>query len=164
MPLNGRIVALREAVVDDTDFSPRAPREVSLPPPQGRQARAEQWAEDALRIARASADYVRDLDRRLHSAAEAHARVLAPLPLEQASGPAVGPNASTGAGASESMRPVGAHGAAGSAAQAGEAKVPEGLEASIAAAAKEAVADAVKQISAETSNDGRPGRGASCSA
>merc|ERR550537_38053 len=79
MPLNGRPVAVRMAVRDMPP--PKAPP-VHLPvgpnPATDRSFRAMKWAKDALKIAKASTDYIRDLDIRLRNAAEAHAQALAP--------------------------------------------------------------------------------------
>mmetsp|Transcript_75172 Transcript_75172/g.164000 ORF Transcript_75172/g.164000 Transcript_75172/m.164000 type:complete len:164 (+) Transcript_75172:66-557(+) len=44
------------------------------------QLRAMKWSRDALRVATASLDYVKNLDQRLHSAAEAQAEAFAPSP------------------------------------------------------------------------------------
>lgn len=79
MPLNGRPVAVRMAVRDMPP--PKAPLPVmpSGPNPHtDRSFRAMKWAKDALKIAKASTDYIRDLDIRLRNAAEAHANALAP--------------------------------------------------------------------------------------
>merc|ERR1719160_2198397 len=79
MPLNGRPVAVRMAV---RDMPPPAAPKVHLPvgpnPATDRSFRAMKWAKDALKIAKASTDYIRDLDIRLRNAAEAHAEALAP--------------------------------------------------------------------------------------
>merc|ERR1719217_1935911 len=79
MPLNGRPVAVRMAV---RDMPPPSAPSVHLPvgpnPAQDRSFRAMKWAKDALKIAKASTDYIRDLDIRLRNAAEAHAEALAP--------------------------------------------------------------------------------------
>jgi len=147
MPLNGRTVALREAMAEDAPLT--APPDVSIPSSastlaEGREARAEQWAKDALKIARTSADYARDLDRRVHSIAEAHEHILAPLPTSQEV-PQPGPQGGS-PNASAVSRPSGSH-APG---QAPHIPSIESLSQAVEVAAKEAVADAVKQISAET--------------
>lgn len=146
MPLNGRTVGLREAVAEDAPVA--MPREISIATDtssamEGREARAEGWAKDALSIARASADYVRDLDRRIHSAAEAHAGILAPTPFEQAPAQGDGSNLSAFPMPGGRQGPLPARGAGGE-------QAAQALGASIAAAAKQAVEEAVGRISAET--------------
>merc|ERR1719240_2330472 len=79
MPLNGRVVAVRQAVQEDPP--PKAP-EMSIPlgpnPRTDREFRAMKWAKDALKMAKSATDYIKDLDFRLRSAAKAHAEALAP--------------------------------------------------------------------------------------
>merc|ERR1719454_1701609 len=79
MPLNGRPVAVRMAVQDTPPPAAPLPPTVQGPnPATDRSFRAMKWAKDALKIAKASTDYIRDLDVRLRNAAEAHANALAP--------------------------------------------------------------------------------------
>merc|ERR1719217_444440 len=79
MPLNGRPVAVRMAVRDSPPPAAPKPPPISGPnPATDRSFRAMKWAKDALKIAKASTDYIRDLDIRLRNAAEAHAEALAP--------------------------------------------------------------------------------------
>merc|ERR1719421_2057490 len=79
MPLNGRPMAVRAAVRDRPPPSPPEPQIPAGPNPHtDRSFRAMKWAKDALKIAKASTDYIRDLDIRLRNAAEAHAEALAP--------------------------------------------------------------------------------------
>jgi len=79
MPLNGRPVAVRAAVRDMPPPAAPKPQMPSGPnPATDRSYRAMKWAKDALKIAKASTDYIRDLDIRLRNAAEAHANALAP--------------------------------------------------------------------------------------
>jgi len=79
MPLNGRVVTMRQSIMED--LPPTAAPVVPNPgkPQQSdREYRAMKWAKDALTIAKASTDYIRDLDQRLRDAAQAHANALAP--------------------------------------------------------------------------------------
>jgi hypothetical protein len=79
MPLNGRPVSVRAAVRDMPPPKAPVPPLPAGPNPQtDRSFRAMKWAKDALKIAKASTDYIRDLDIRLRNAAEAHANALAP--------------------------------------------------------------------------------------
>jgi len=79
MPLNGRPVAVRMAVQDTPPpAAPKPPMPSGPNPATDRSFRAMKWAKDALKIAKASTDYIRDLDIRLRNAAEAHANALAP--------------------------------------------------------------------------------------
>jgi carbonic anhydrase len=79
MPLNGRPMAVRAAVRDRAPPSPPEPQIPAGPNPHtDRSFRAMKWAKDALKIAKASTDYIRDLDVRVRNAAEAHANALAP--------------------------------------------------------------------------------------
>jgi carbonic anhydrase len=83
MPLNGRVVSLRQSIMEDQ--APTAAPPVPLPgkPQQSdREFRAMKWAMDAMVIAKSATDYVKDLDQRVRSAADAHARALAPQPPE----------------------------------------------------------------------------------
>lgn len=78
MPLNGRPVAIREARREVP------PPPIPPPPPAGptpntdREFRAVKWSWDALKIAKAATNYVKDMDSRLRHAAYAHAKVMAP--------------------------------------------------------------------------------------
>lgn len=79
MPLNGRVVSMRQGVQED--LPPTAAPPVPLPgkPQQSdREFRAMKWAMDAMVIAKSATDYVKDLDNRLRNAAQAHANALAP--------------------------------------------------------------------------------------
>lgn len=79
MPLNGRVVGLRQGIMEDQ--APTAAPPVPLPgkPQQSdREFRAMKWAMDAMVIAKSATDYVKDLDQRMRSAADAHAKALAP--------------------------------------------------------------------------------------
>lgn len=79
MPLNGRVIAMRQGVYEDAP--PTAAPPVPMPghPQQSdREFRAMKWAMDAMTIAKSATDYVKDLDSRLRSAAQAHANALAP--------------------------------------------------------------------------------------
>jgi len=79
MPLNGRIVAMRQGLLED--LPPTAAPPVPMPgrPQQSdREFRAMKWAMDAMTIAKSATDYVKDLDSRLRNAAQAHANALAP--------------------------------------------------------------------------------------
>jgi carbonic anhydrase len=79
MPLNGRPTAVRMAVRDaPPPTAPLPPMPSGPNPATDRSFRAMKWAKDALKIAKASTDYIRDLDVRLRNAAEAHANALAP--------------------------------------------------------------------------------------
>lgn len=78
MPINGRQVTERQAVMEDK--APVAPPSVPDIQPQqsDREFRAMKWAKDALTIAKGATDYVKDLDMRLRNAAQAHAQALQP--------------------------------------------------------------------------------------
>merc|ERR1719409_462595 len=79
MPLNGRIITVKQGILED--LPPTAAPEVIVPdrPPQSdREYRAMKWAQDAMKIARHATAYVKDIDSRLRSAAQAHANALAP--------------------------------------------------------------------------------------
>lgn len=133
MPLNGRSVAVRQAVKEEPP--PREPeQEIPLGPnPRtDREFRAMKWARDALKIAKSSTDYIRDLDFRLRAAAQAHADALTPnlIPELLPTPPPIvgkegGPAPSEMAATAASMTTV------------------------IAGAAKEAIAQASKQIAVE---------------
>jgi len=143
MPLNGRTVSLLEAVADDKPLTlPEAAVIPAVPvAATGREARAVNMARDALTIARASVDYVRDLERR----------------FQEAHGPSGGAAAAPGPTTARPSVPspeapadpaLGA--AAQPAVQTGALRIAANTAAaSIAAAAKEAAADAMKQVSAE---------------
>merc|ERR1719171_2592979 len=79
MPLNGRVIAMRQGLLED--LPPTAAPPVPMPgkPQQSdREFRAMKWAMDAMTIAKSATDYVKDLDSRLRNAAQAHANALAP--------------------------------------------------------------------------------------
>merc|ERR1719158_459319 len=79
MPVNGRPMAVRAAQRDiPPPAAPLPPMPAGPNPHTDRSFRAMKWAKDALKIAKASTDYIRDLDMRLRNAAEAHANALAP--------------------------------------------------------------------------------------
>mmetsp|Transcript_89722 Transcript_89722/g.155289 ORF Transcript_89722/g.155289 Transcript_89722/m.155289 type:complete len:455 (+) Transcript_89722:147-1511(+) len=84
MPLNGRMVYLRQARREDNPPT-IAPEVPTLAPTQSdREMRAMKWAKDALKMAKSATEYIKDLDFRLRAAAQAHAEALSPqLPAEQ---------------------------------------------------------------------------------
>merc|ERR1719163_2735139 len=70
---------MRQATLEEPPLLP--PPVVHIPgkPQQSdREFRAMKWAMDAMTIAKSATDYVKDLDSRLRSAAQAHANALAP--------------------------------------------------------------------------------------
>lgn len=81
MPLNGRTVAVRQALQEPPRLTSGDPDGMpeSVPMPD-REHRAMAVARDALRVAESSVEYVKDLDARLRATAEAHALALAPHP------------------------------------------------------------------------------------
>jgi hypothetical protein len=82
MPVGSRSVYVRKAVKEEPP--PPPPTDLNVPNPKGRalhtdsQFHAMKWAKDALRVAVASAGYVKDLDDRLRYAAIAHFNELQP--------------------------------------------------------------------------------------
>jgi len=80
MPVGSAITKYRSV----REVAPRMAFDVkSAMPPADKadsQLRAMKWSRDALRVATASLDYVKNLDQRLHSAAEAQAEAFAPSP------------------------------------------------------------------------------------
>lgn len=81
MPPAGRSIKLRQAIVEDLPAqTPGVPHMDSFGSPQqsDREFRAMKWAMDAMTIAKASSDYIKDLDMRMRNAASAHAEALAP--------------------------------------------------------------------------------------
>merc|ERR1719172_585383 len=135
MPLNGRVVAVRQAVQEDPP--PKAP-EMSIPlgpnPRTDREFRAMKWAKDALEVATGATNYIRDLDQRLRKAALAHARALAPDLTGMISTPAPPTAAPTGPGgpSASDIEATASH-----------------MAKTISEAAGEAIAEAKAQISAE---------------
>jgi len=83
MPASGRTITIRFPVIEDSPVmkseTPVVPA-VAVPA-ISREFRSLKWAKDALRVARNSMDYVRDLDTRVHAAADAQAHGLAPTAL-----------------------------------------------------------------------------------
>merc|ERR1712025_696914 len=65
MPLNGRSIRMREAVAENAPLRESDDSDIKGPTTaaEGRKFRATKWAKDAFRIATASVDYIRDLDR-----------------------------------------------------------------------------------------------------
>jgi carbonic anhydrase len=79
MPLNGRTISQRAAVLGDPPLA--APPSVPLsqqPPTSDRLRQAAVMSMDAMRYAKAATYFMKDLDARMHLAAEAHAASLAP--------------------------------------------------------------------------------------
>merc|ERR1719316_1394862 len=135
MPLANRPISIRQGVKEEPPL--KAP-EMAIPlgpnPRTDREFRAMKWAKDALQIAQHSQNYIRDLDQRLRNAAIAHANALAPDLMPDhvlAGGFAPPPSADSG------PQPVDI------------ASTAESMAKSIATAAKEAIADATRQISIE---------------
>jgi len=92
MPLNGRPVAVRQGVKEEPP--PQAPASIAQGknPKTDREYRAIKMSRDALKVATAATDYVRQLDGRLREASAAHAQALqAALPVAAAPAPAAGP-------------------------------------------------------------------------
>jgi len=140
MPVNGRAVNMRQALLED--LPPAAKPAVQLPgrPQQSdREFRAMKWAMDAMTIAKSSTDYIKDLDTRLRNAALAHAEALAaPIePLGEAG--AMGPG---GAGAAPGMK-----GAAGGYGEVHMEKTAETMARALADAARSEIEDASQEIS-----------------
>lgn len=135
MPLQNRPIAIRQAVKEEPPLT--AP-EQAIPlgpnPRTDREFRAMKWAKDALAIAQHSQNYIRDLDTRLRSAAIAHANALAPDLMPE--------SVKNGEGAVPASEPTGP-------APIDIAKTAESMAKSISEAAKEAIADATRQISVE---------------
>jgi len=135
MPLANRPISIRQGVKEEPPL--KAP-EMAIPlgpnPRTDREFRAMKWAKDALKIAQHSQNYIRDLDQRLRNAAVAHANALAPdlMPDNVKAGGLPPPS-------SEDSGP----------APIDIAKTAESMATSIATAAKEAIADATRQISIE---------------
>jgi len=79
MPLNGRTIAMRMARFEEAFVTIAPPVQVEkwVNP---REVNAMKWAVDAMKMAKASTDYVKNLDMRLRNAAQAHAAALAPQP------------------------------------------------------------------------------------
>jgi len=98
MPLEGRDVVLLQAIQETNPGLPYTPVGVanSGSLQTDKEYRAMKWAKDALRVATASLDYVRNLDQRLHGAAQASAAALAPINLGSPA-PAPAPAPATGA-------------------------------------------------------------------
>lgn len=135
MPINDRPIAVRSAAKEEPP--PQAP-ELSVPlgpnPRTDREFRAMKWAKDALKIAKTATDYVKDMDFRLRSAAEAHANALAP-DRPQHLAPAAAPPPGT---------PMAAH--------MDIQATADSMAASIAGAAQEAIAAASTKITEEAKN------------
>merc|ERR1719393_303677 len=135
MPLANRPISIRQAVKEEPPLT--AP-EMAIPlgpnPRTDREFRAMKWAKDALAIAQHSQNYIRDLDSRLRNAAIAHANALAPdlMPDHVLAGGHPPPSSEDSA-----TQPIDI------------AKTAESMATSIATAAKEAIADATRQISIE---------------
>merc|ERR1719454_782359 len=160
MPLNGRVVSMRQGVQED--LPPTAAPPVPLPgkPQQSdREFRAMKWAMDAMVIAKSATDYVKDLDNRLRNAAQAHANALAPQlePLKVhgkvvvpgGEGAVQGAKGAVGTGAVDGLvQPLGAAGAQGGAQSPLEMqKTAATMARTLASAAREEIEDATKEIS-----------------
>lgn len=76
MPLNGRVVTMRQSMPDGSVGKATAP--VVPRSNKEREEHANHWAVNAMKVAKESTDYVKDLDMRLRNAAQAHAAALAP--------------------------------------------------------------------------------------
>jgi carbonic anhydrase len=77
MPLNGRVISMRQGQMEDMPPTAAPPVQMPGKPQQSdREFRAMKWAMDAMTIAKSATDYVKDLDSRLRSAAQAHANAL----------------------------------------------------------------------------------------
>jgi len=175
MPLSGRSVLLYEGNKELAPSIPYTPTITSGSMQTDRQYRAMKWAKDALKIATASLDYIRNLDQRLHGAAQASSAAVNPVPglsaspspaimspVNGAPAPAYGAPAPSygvlapGRGApapgyaSASLAPApGVLAAAAPGAPTAADKAAVAMAAMVAQAAKEAVKNATAQIAAE---------------
>jgi hypothetical protein len=77
MPLGGRVVSLRESIPDPSGGVPTVPYDPHTEHTE-REMRTMAWAVDAMKTAKDSTDYIKDLDSRLRNAAQANAAMLAP--------------------------------------------------------------------------------------
>merc|ERR1719263_911130 len=153
MPLNGRVISMRQGLLED--LPPTAAPPVPMPgrPQQSdRECRAMKWAMDAMVIAKSATDYVKDLDSRLRNAAQAHANALAPQlePLTVNGQVIVAGNAANDAvAAAESAVAAGKAGPAGGAAMQPleMQKTAETMARTLANAAREEIEDATREIS-----------------
>jgi len=85
MPLNGRKIQMRQAMIEELPRGAEQPVPMPGNPQQSdREFRAMKWSMDAMTIAKSSVDYIKDLDSRLRNAAAAHAEALSPdmVPLK----------------------------------------------------------------------------------
>jgi len=143
MPLNGRIITMRQGMLEDLPPT-AAPSVPSFGEPEesDREFQAMKWAMDAMKISKGATDYIKDLDNRLRNAAEAHSEALAP--------------------GLEPLNPA-AHVVAVGSAEAEQARMQNALEAQVAMqdtaktmakklaeVAREEVEDATKQISGKS--------------
>jgi hypothetical protein len=78
MPLMGRFVNMRQGIADDKPLQASPAINLQGNQKTNREDRAMRWAKDAMTIARTATNYVKDLDSRLRTAAQAHANALAP--------------------------------------------------------------------------------------
>merc|ERR1719359_2165481 len=82
MPLNGRVVTMRQAMIENPPKTP--PHQINElggnPQQSDREFRAMKFAMVIASIAKGATDYIKDLDMRVRNAAEAHAEALAPGP------------------------------------------------------------------------------------
>lgn len=144
MPLNGRSIGARKALPDSGDAaqSEDDSGEVSIPagPGQefnGKEEQSMQAAQDALKTAQSSIQYVKELDQRIHREMEEKGKASAsPAQLLVAGAGSTQQHITTQSLSSAHQSPAGP----------AEAKLAE----SIKKAAQEAVADAMKTISVET--------------
>lgn len=143
MPLNGRVVTMRQSIMEDLPptAAPIVPNP-GKPQQSDREYRAMKWAKDALTIAKASTDYIRDLDQRLRDAAQAHANALAPQlePLTVGGQIVVGAPAGAPAAA---LKPMGTPPPQ----QLDMEKTAETMARALAGAAKQEIEEASEQIS-----------------
>eukprot|EP00443_Scrippsiella_acuminata_P119972 CAMPEP_0115626940 /NCGR_PEP_ID=MMETSP0272-20121206/28607_1 /TAXON_ID=71861 /ORGANISM="Scrippsiella trochoidea, Strain CCMP3099" /LENGTH=386 /DNA_ID=CAMNT_0003063319 /DNA_START=13 /DNA_END=1173 /DNA_ORIENTATION=+ len=172
MPLQGRDIVPYRAVLELAPSIPYDPAEAvqSGSMQTDREYRSMKWAKDALRIATASLDYVRNLDQRLHGAAQASSAALrpgsvlgpSPSPAAAFASPAPAalvpggggiPIVAGAAGASGTPLMAGAPGAGGTPMGAGAPiaadRAAAAMAAMVAQAAKDAIKNATAQIAAE---------------
>lgn len=155
MPINGRQIALRTAI---RESPPPADDGVRLPDSTAvktdREYRAMKWAKDALKIAKGSVDYVKDLDTRIRNSAMAHTSILDPTAF---AGPPTAPPAGLGTSPDDMART--AELMSQSIAEAARDAVQQASW-QIQATAKEAAMDAAKKAADMVSVGSYPGGGA----
>lgn len=133
MPLNGRQVRVLNAMKESRPI-PTPPGIPTGGPQADKEYKAARWAKDALKISKSSTAYIRDLDRRLRSAAMANADALSrPRPMSISGMFATTPSPAT------TISPLSLENTAAS------------MSAAIAEGAKEAIGIAVQEI-AEQAN------------